>query len=128
MQRAELVEKIDSFLAKTGMAPSTFGLKLSNSGNLVHRLRQGISPRAATVAKVTTFIKEKEMELQRTLADAAIAIRKGDGYVQVGSTGDPQNLPKGVTPAIFEQLVVSGQLQPAGDSFLGGRPQTYRPI
>jgi hypothetical protein len=123
-----LKDKVEGFLAKTGMAPSTFGLKAVKSSNFVTSLRNGRTPRQPTAAKVSDFIRTAESEHQRALRQGLEAIRRGDGYVQVDIEGAPVNLPKGVDAATFKQLVSSGQLQPGGDSFLGGRPQSFRPI
>ena len=124
----DIKQKVDAFLAKTSMAPSTFGIRAVKSGHFVTALRNGRTPRAPTLAKVDAYIRGQEAELQRALGKAIAAIKCGDGYVQVNTAGEPVNLPKGVEDYTFRQLVTSGQLQPSGDSFLGGRAQTFRPI
>lgn len=123
-----ITDKVERFLDKTGMAATTFGLKAVNSGNLVSSLRKGRAPRAVVTAKIATFIKAKESEFQRALGSALRLIKEGDGYVQIDAGGEPVNLPDGIGADVFRQLVHSGQLVPSGDSFLGGRPQTFRPI
>ena len=127
-QIEEIKTKIDAFLAKTGMAPSTFGIRAMKSGHFVTDLRNGRTPRPSTLARVDDYISGHEAELQRALGKAIAAIKCGDGYVQVNTAGEPVNLPKDVEDYMFRQLVASGQLAPSGDSFLGGRPQTFRPI
>lgn len=41
LTRDMLVQQIDGFLERTGMAPSTFGRKAVNNGKLLDRLRAG---------------------------------------------------------------------------------------
>lgn len=129
MQTAELIEKIDAFIAKFDMAPSTFGLKAANCGHLINRLRTSTrGPYARTVEKVVTYIDEAEKAHLAELADALMRIKARDGYVQVTATGEPLNLPAFVKPEIFHALVESGQLAPSGDGLIDGHSQTYRPI
>jgi hypothetical protein len=127
-QLPDIAEKVEGFLAKTGMAPSTFGINAVKSGNLVADLRRGRKLRQPTAAKVDDYIRRRETEFNRGLAAALGKIRAGVGYVMTDVKGEPVNLPAGVDLAMFKQLVFSGQLEPGKDSFLGGKPQTYRPI
>jgi hypothetical protein len=124
-----LMKRIDGFLDKSGMAPSTFSMRAVKSAHFVTAIRNGRRPRQSTLVKIEGFIRDEEARMQRMLSQAIAAIKSGDGYVQVDSvTGEPINLPRGVAVDTFKQLIKSGQLQPGGDSFLGGRPQTYGPI
>lgn len=123
-----IAEKVEGFLAKTGMAPSTFGVGALNSGAFVTHLRLGRKSRPATVAKVDNFIREQEAKHMRRLNAALDSVRARDGYVQMNGKDEPMNLPPDVTEVIFRQLIETGQLAPSNDSFLGGKPQTYRPI
>lgn len=123
-----IAEKVEGFLAKTGMAPSTFGVGALNSGAFVTHLRLGRKSRPGTIAKVEGFMHEQEAAHMRRITAAIDAIRAGDGYVQFDAAGEPVNLPSGIDLVVIKQLITSGQLEPASDSFLGGKPQTYRPI
>lgn len=47
-----LLERVEDFLERTGMAPSRFGLIACGDGNLCFQLAQGREPRAATVRAI----------------------------------------------------------------------------
>lgn len=55
-----LIQQIDAFLARTGMAPSTFGAKAVNDGKLVARLKAGGSVSLATAESIQRFILMNE--------------------------------------------------------------------
>jgi hypothetical protein len=61
--REEFLQEIEAFLAKTGMAPTTFGLKAVNDRAFINRLRGSISNTSAqgpgldTVRKIRSFMK-----------------------------------------------------------------------
>jgi homoserine dehydrogenase len=60
MSPTELLEKIETFLAATGMKPSTFGDKAVNDPAFVFGLRNGREPRFSTVEKVLKFMAEQK--------------------------------------------------------------------
>jgi hypothetical protein len=57
-ERELLLGEIEGFLRRTRMATSIFGQRAAGNGSLVQELRNGRRPRAATAAKVRTFIRE----------------------------------------------------------------------
>jgi hypothetical protein len=54
----ELHALVIRHLAKTGMAPTTFGRQAANDPGLVSVLRSGVDPRPSTIARVFAFITE----------------------------------------------------------------------
>lgn len=50
---------IDAFLSKTGMAPSTFGLKSIGDPNFVTDIRAGRVPGLLLIDKVRAFMSEQ---------------------------------------------------------------------
>lgn len=67
---AELVARIDAYLARTGLHPTGFGLKVVNNGALVPRLRKG-KAHIKTIQKVGRFLdKEDQKELRKKKPDA----------------------------------------------------------
>lgn len=54
----KLIARIDAFLAKTGMAPTTFGRNACGDVNLVARLKGGASVRTPTYDKIMKYINE----------------------------------------------------------------------
>lgn len=55
----DLIAEIDDYLQKTGMAPTTFGVRVLNDGKFVGRLRAdplGVTVR--TIEKVRTWMCE----------------------------------------------------------------------
>ena len=123
----EIRTQVEDFLAKTGMAATTFGMMALRSGAFVRELRAGRLPRQTTIAKLGQFMRETE-ERQRVQDEEALAVlRRTDGYVQVDASGDPIGLPFGVSIDAFHRLVERGLLVGGGDQLIGDRPQTYRP-
>lgn len=55
-----LLPTIEAFLAKTGMAPSTFGQKAINEWKLVERLRAGGNVGWKREERIREFMKSKE--------------------------------------------------------------------
>lgn len=123
----EIRAQVEDFLAKTGMAPTTFGVAALKAGSFVRELRAGRSPRAATIAKLGQFMREAE-ERQRAQDEMALAAIRRAEYVQVGLLGEPFGLPAGVSPETFHRLVERGLLVGGGDGLIGNQHQTYRPI
>jgi hypothetical protein len=56
-QRA-LLHRIESFLAQTGMAPTTFGKLTVNDGHLVKAMREGRDLRGSTFNRLVNFIEK----------------------------------------------------------------------
>ncbi|MBX9796911.1 hypothetical protein [Sphingomonas sp.] len=55
-----LLRKVEKFLRRTGMPPTSFGRAVVNDPRLVRDLRLGREPRAATVARIEAFIASRE--------------------------------------------------------------------
>lgn len=55
-----LLSKIDSFLRRTGMPPTTFGRRTVNDPRLVGDMRLGRMPGPAVTARVEAFIAERQ--------------------------------------------------------------------
>lgn len=55
-----LLEEIDSFLARTGMAETTFGKKALNDGKAIGRLRNGGRMWPETVEKLRGFMASQQ--------------------------------------------------------------------
>jgi hypothetical protein len=51
----DLLDEIEAFLERTGMAPSYFGKRVGNS-DVVARLRKGADVRTRTAAKIRAFM------------------------------------------------------------------------
>ena len=58
--REALLNEIETFLARTGMAHTTFGRLCLNDTAFVHRLRSGTDARLDTAERVRKFISEYE--------------------------------------------------------------------
>ena len=49
--------RLDAFLERTGLKPSTFGLQATGDPNLVRQLRRGRSPTLATADQILAFME-----------------------------------------------------------------------
>ena len=49
--------RLDAFLERTGLRPSTFGLQATGDSNLIRQLRLGRSPRLATADQILAFME-----------------------------------------------------------------------
>ena len=58
--REELLSEIEDFLARSGMAPGTFGTHVAQDGKFVKRLRAGADVRTQMFERVRGFIREHE--------------------------------------------------------------------
>ncbi len=58
MDNANILTEIDTYLAKTEMAPSTLGLKAINDGKAVNRLRSGKRMWPETIDKLRQFMRD----------------------------------------------------------------------
>lgn len=61
---ADLLSRIDAFLARTGMSESRFGREVCNDGALVADMRSGREPRLSTIERVERFMAEYRPELR----------------------------------------------------------------
>jgi hypothetical protein len=71
-QRA-LIEEIEGFCRRRGMAESTFGKQVVNDGKFVGRLRDGKRVTTATVARVRRYLHERDGGSPRIAATASRA-------------------------------------------------------
>lgn len=62
----DFLADIESFLARTGIPPSRFGVIVCNDPNFVFDLRNGRSPNLRTLNKVQEFVNEYEGQLGRS--------------------------------------------------------------
>ncbi|MGI4880673.1 MAG: hypothetical protein ACRYG4_24680 [Janthinobacterium lividum] len=56
----ELLEAIEAFLEKTGMAPTRFGRETMGDGSLLTHLKAGRSPSLRNAEKIVAFMKTLE--------------------------------------------------------------------
>ena len=69
-----LLEQIDAFLARTGMAPTRLGIEALADGGLVKGLRAGRSPSLRNAEKLVRFMGEYQpAERQPKAADQQAA-------------------------------------------------------
>lgn len=61
---APVLARIDAYLAETGMTATNFGLKVTGTGALVPRLRDG-NMRMATIRKIIAFLDKEEKRTAR---------------------------------------------------------------
>jgi hypothetical protein len=68
----EINLKIERFLRRYGVAPTTFGRRVARDPRLVHDMRRGRCLRPAMAARAEAFMADYERELsQMPMADAA---------------------------------------------------------
>jgi hypothetical protein len=67
--RAQLVERIDSFLHRHGMAPSRLGRDATGEPNLVTSIRDGRSPNLDTLNRLASFMAEHDAKLRDAVAE-----------------------------------------------------------
>jgi hypothetical protein len=60
--REQFVERIEAFLAKSGMRPTDFGREALGDPSFVTHLRRGRSPTLDTADRVNAFIDRLEAE------------------------------------------------------------------
>jgi hypothetical protein len=61
----ELLQRIDAFLERHQMAPTTFGRKATGEPQLISSIRNGRSPSLNVVNRVIAFMDEQDAELKR---------------------------------------------------------------
>jgi hypothetical protein len=59
MDPQELLDRIDAYLAETGISAAKFGADAVNDPAFVYDLRAGREPRRATIQKVLGFIERR---------------------------------------------------------------------
>ena len=59
----EVVERIDSFLARHGMAPSRLGREALGEAQFVSEVRKGRTPGLGTLGKLLEFMRKRDDEL-----------------------------------------------------------------
>lgn len=69
----EFRDRVEGFLARSGMAPSTFGAEACNDRGFVFGLRAGRSPHLKTVEKVEAYIAAKESETNEAAGETESA-------------------------------------------------------
>lgn len=53
-----LLKRVESFIRREKMPPSTFGRKAVGASNLIYRLRDGANITTATIERVEAFMRE----------------------------------------------------------------------
>lgn len=61
LTQAELVDKIDQYLQRTGVSAASFGRAVAHDPNLVHDIRKGRSPQLRLVHRILDAIKASEV-------------------------------------------------------------------
>jgi hypothetical protein len=62
MKREELIEELDSFLDRHGLADTRFGILAVGDGHLVKRIRDGRPIRRSTVLKIRKWMQRYELD------------------------------------------------------------------
>jgi hypothetical protein len=63
MNNKELLQDIDSFLERYGVADSTFGVLSTGDGHLIRRIREGKRIRRSTVLRIRKFMQRYELDV-----------------------------------------------------------------
>lgn len=67
----DLIDRIDAFLAKSGMSVTAFGLKVTNDRRLLPDIREGRDLRGSTRQKILAFIENPEAAPSSPSGEAA---------------------------------------------------------
>ena len=62
MKREELIQELDTFLARHGLADTRFGILSVGDGHLMRRIRDGKTIRRSTVLKIRKFCQRYELD------------------------------------------------------------------
>ena len=62
MKREELIQELDTFLDRYGLADTRFGILSVGDGHLMRRIRDGKTIRRSTVLKIRKFCKRYEFD------------------------------------------------------------------
>lgn len=69
---AEVVEQIDAFLARHGMAPTRFGRDALGEPQFVSSLRAGRMPGLGTLGKLRDFMRDRDEQLMTADGSAGV--------------------------------------------------------
>jgi hypothetical protein len=72
-ERQKLLADIESFITKSGLAATKFGLLAMNDPAFVRRLRLGGDIRTGTAAKIRKFIADHKNDHPKRRAEARVA-------------------------------------------------------
>ena len=64
INETELLQRIDGFLERHAMAPTTFGRKATGEPQLIDSIRKGRSPSLKVVNRLVAFIDETDAEAE----------------------------------------------------------------
>jgi hypothetical protein len=70
---AEVVEKIDAFLDRHDMAPSSFGRKALGEPQFVSQVRAGRLPNLSTLRKLTDFMQVCDDDAERLAMEPTVS-------------------------------------------------------
>lgn len=56
--QTDLLHRVEAFLKRTGMPPSTFGRNAARASSFVYRLRDGANITTETIDRVLTYMRE----------------------------------------------------------------------
>lgn len=62
MKREELIQELDTFLDRHGLADTRFGILSVGDGHLMRRIRDGKTIRRSTVLKIRKFCQRYELD------------------------------------------------------------------
>jgi len=62
-ESVELLQELDPFLARHGLADSAFGIAVANNSHLVRRLRQGAPLRRSSVLRIRKYMQRRDLDL-----------------------------------------------------------------
>ena len=62
MKREELIQELDTFLDRHGLADTRFGIRSDGDGHLMRRIRDGKTIRRSTVLKIRKFCQRYELD------------------------------------------------------------------
>ena len=62
MKREELIQELDTFLDRHGLADTRFGILAVGDGHLLRRIRDGKTIRRSTVLKIRKWMQRHELD------------------------------------------------------------------
>lgn len=71
--REQLILEIETYLARTGMSQTEFGLEVMSDGSFVTNLRKGADPKASTIDRVRNWIANHPLARRTRKAEARSA-------------------------------------------------------
>ena len=109
-----LLERIEKFRTRHGMAPSEFGKLSVNSTNLLSEVTKGRKLGGPIMAKISHFMDAYD-ETQSIADMAALELVRRCGFVLVEADGLPRlETDSQISPKAFARLVEDGLLAPWG--------------